>query len=44
MVRQKVDSSSTTLINDQIAELLNWDAEQYRMSLAAKLEASFLAK
>jgi rhamnose utilization protein RhaD (predicted bifunctional aldolase and dehydrogenase) len=34
MVRQKADSSLTSLTNDQIAELLNWDAEQYRMSLA----------
>ncbi|EFF9713809.1 class II aldolase/adducin family protein [Escherichia coli] len=39
MVRQKADSSLTALTNDQIAELLNWDAEQYRMSLAAKLGA-----
>ena len=38
MVRQKADSLLTGLTNDQIAELLNWDAEQYRMSLAAKLE------
>lgn len=35
IVRQRVDSSLTALTNDQIAELLNWDAEQYRMSLAA---------
>jgi rhamnose utilization protein RhaD (predicted bifunctional aldolase and dehydrogenase) len=34
MVRQKADSSLTGLTNDQISELLNWDAEQYRMSLA----------
>lgn len=34
MVRQKVESSLTRLTNEQIAELLNWDAEQYRMSLA----------
>lgn len=34
MVRQKADSSLIGLTNDQIAELLNWDAEQYRMSLA----------
>jgi rhamnose utilization protein RhaD (predicted bifunctional aldolase and dehydrogenase) len=38
IVRQKADISLTALTNDQIAELLNWDAEQYRMSLAAKLE------
>lgn len=35
MVRQRADNSLTVLTNDQIAELLNWDAEQYRMSLAA---------
>jgi rhamnose utilization protein RhaD (predicted bifunctional aldolase and dehydrogenase) len=34
MVRQKADCSLTGLTNDQIAELLNWDAEQYRISLA----------
>lgn len=34
MVRQKADSSLSGLTNDQIAELLNWDAEQYRISLA----------
>lgn len=39
MVRQKAGSALTGLTNDQISELLNWDAEQYRMSLAAKLEA-----
>jgi hypothetical protein len=38
MVRQQADSSLTSLTNDQIAELLNWDAEHYRMSLAANLE------
>lgn len=38
MARQKADSSLTCLTNEQIAELLNWDAEQYRMRLAAKLE------
>lgn len=37
MVRQRADSSLTGLTNDQIAELLNWDAEQYRMSLAAQI-------
>jgi rhamnose utilization protein RhaD (predicted bifunctional aldolase and dehydrogenase) len=33
MVRQMTHNSLNSLTNDQIAELLNWDAEQYRMSL-----------
>jgi rhamnose utilization protein RhaD (predicted bifunctional aldolase and dehydrogenase) len=34
LARQNPDSSLNALNNDQIAELLNWDAEQYRMSFA----------
>jgi rhamnose utilization protein RhaD (predicted bifunctional aldolase and dehydrogenase) len=34
MVRQMSGHPLIVLTNDQIAELLNWDAEQYRMSLA----------
>jgi|UniRef100_UPI0040474022 rhamnose utilization protein RhaD (predicted bifunctional aldolase and dehydrogenase) len=34
MVRQTSGHPLIGLTNDQIAELLNWDAEQYRMSLA----------
>lgn len=34
MTRQKPDTSLVALTDNQIAELLNWDAEQYRMSLA----------
>jgi rhamnose utilization protein RhaD (predicted bifunctional aldolase and dehydrogenase) len=35
IVRQRVDASLTTLTDCQIAELLNWDAEQYRMNMSA---------
>lgn len=34
MVRQKIDSSLICLTLNQIGDLLNWDAEQYRISLA----------
>lgn len=34
IVRQKIESRLITLSDNQIAELLNWDAEHYRMSLA----------
>ncbi|PRC93976.1 class II aldolase/adducin family protein [Solimicrobium silvestre] len=34
IVRQKPHSSMRVLTDIQIAELLNWDAEQYRMNLA----------
>lgn len=34
IVRQKVDCPLIVLSDNQIAELLNWDAEQYRKSLA----------
>jgi len=34
IVRQKPHSPMRVLTNIQIAELLNWDAEQYRMNLA----------
>lgn len=36
MVRQDVDQQLSSLSGDKIAELLNWDAEQYRMSLSVK--------
>ncbi|MCX8956438.1 class II aldolase/adducin family protein [Erwinia psidii] len=36
LVRQKPDEKLRTLSGEQIAELLNWDAEQYRMSLSVK--------
>ena len=35
MVRQKADISLTALTNDQIAELLNMDAEKYRLTINA---------
>jgi len=38
MVRQSVDSSLISLTDNQVTELLNWDAEQYRMHLTAKVE------
>lgn len=34
LTRQKPDLSIRALTSSQIAELLNWDAEQYRMNLA----------
>lgn len=34
LVRQQPDHSLNVLSMDQIAELLNWDAEKYRMNLA----------
>jgi len=34
MVRQKPGTPLVALKDDQIAELLNWDAEKYRMSIA----------
>jgi rhamnose utilization protein RhaD (predicted bifunctional aldolase and dehydrogenase) len=39
IARQKPHSQLCTLSNAQIAELLNWDAEQYRMSLAKQAQA-----
>ena len=35
LVRQRPDSLLNVLSSDQIAELLNWDAEKYRMNLTS---------